>query len=178
LATHEIRAAQWLPARLPDVFRFFANPRNLPRIMPDVLQARLEDLKLVRAEEMPEDDSSWAAGVGSEILLSFRLIPYLPPRARWLARIVEFEWNSYFVDVQARGLFRSVRHRHAFREESRNGRDGTTIEDAVEYDVGFGAAGAVADFLVIRRVFQRTFDYRHRAVERLFATAQFPASCG
>ena len=171
MAIRQIRAEQWVPADLPDVFHFFADPHNLPRIMPGALQARLENLKIVPPEVMPEGHNSPVAGVGSEVLLSFRLLPCLPARARWLARIVEFEWNSYFVDVQARGPFRAVRHRHGFREESRNGRSGTVIEDLLGYDVGWGVAGSGAGLLLIHPILQRSFEYRHRAVEQLFGAA-------
>jgi len=39
----------WVPFPLERVFRFFANPENLPRIMPPASGTRIEALRLVRA---------------------------------------------------------------------------------------------------------------------------------
>ncbi len=164
-----IQLEQWVPVPLGDVFRFFADPHNLPRIMPRTLQARLDGLTIVPPKVAPEGNDPPAAGAGSEVLLSFRPFPFFPARASWLARIVEFEWNSYFVDVQARGPFRALRHRHGFRAENRGGRSGTVIEDLVEYDPGFGAVGRLADALLIHPMFRSTFEHRQRAVEEYFA---------
>src|SRR5271169_5859834 len=69
------------------------------------------------------------AGAGSEIITSFRVLPFLPFRARWTALITEFEWNHHFADMQKRGPFKSFHHRHELTEEMRNRVRGTAVRD-------------------------------------------------
>lgn len=98
---------------------------------------------------------------------SFRLIPFLPFRTQWVASITEVEWNHHFADVQKKGPFKSWHHRHEFSGLTRNNISGTTVRDIIDYEVGFGLAGKIADTLFIRRTFDRMFAYRQTALEAL-----------
>jgi ligand-binding SRPBCC domain-containing protein len=148
------------------VFRFFADPRNLPRLMPPELAAQI-----VRIEPPPgappERASGLApeAGVGTEVTLSVRLLPPLPVRTPWVARIVEFVPGSHFVDVQVKGPFRAWRHRHGFERVVREGRDGTVVRDDVEFEVGLGAVGDAAARWFIRGRIRATFLERQRRLD-------------
>jgi ligand-binding SRPBCC domain-containing protein len=50
------------------------------------------------------------------MVTSFRVFPVLPLRARWIARITEFEWNHYFADVREQGPFKNWRHTNFSRK--------------------------------------------------------------
>ncbi len=170
--THRVEFEQWVPVPLERVFLFFANPGNLPRIMPPQTGTELVRLKLVpppgiAAESATITDRAPLAGVGSEIVTSFRVVPFLPFRAQWTALITEFEWNRHFADVQQRGPFKSFHHRHELREETRNQVRGTVVRDVIEYEVGFSLLGELAQKLFVSRQLQRTFTYRQQALEIL-----------
>ena len=170
--THHVRYEQWVPVAIEQVFLFFANPGNLPRIMPPGAGTELVQLKLVPPPGIPAvqesiTDRDPLAGIGSEIVTSFRLVPFLPLRAQWIALITEFEWNHHFADVQKKGPFKSFHHRHELLAETRNGVKGTVVRDLIEYDVGFGWLGKLAQELFVNRQLQRTFEFRHRALEKL-----------
>jgi len=158
---------QWLPVAIEKVFLFFANPENLPRIMPPETGTRLIDLRLVppRGSTIPSPGS--LAGVGSEIVTSFRLHPLLPFRSRWTALITEFEWNHHFADIQKSGPFRRFHHRHDFEAQTRNAAEGTIVRDVIVYEVGFGLLGTCADKLFVARQLQQTFEYRQAALLKL-----------
>ena len=81
--------------------------------------------------------------------------------------ITEFEWNHHFADVQKQGPFKSFHHRHELREETRNQVKGTVVRDVIEYDVGFGWLGELAQRLFVSRQLQQTFEYRQQALEKL-----------
>jgi ligand-binding SRPBCC domain-containing protein len=168
---NRLEFAQWVPFPLERVFLFFADPGNLPRIMPGKMDTRIEHLALVSPPPAPASNLWKAdralAGVGSEIVTSFRISPLLPFRRQWIARITEFEWNHHFCDVQVRGPFASWRHRHELAEEVRNGIEGTRVRDGVEYEIGFGPLGAVAERLFVRRQMQTTFAHRQNVLEGL-----------
>ena len=132
---HRAQFAQWVPVRLERVFLFFANPGNLPRIMPPETRTELLRVTLVpppgvSAVQSTVTDQTPLAGAGSEIVTSFRILPFLPFRAKWIARIVAFEWNQYFEDVQEKGPFKSFQHRHELAAEERNGVPGTVVRGA------------------------------------------------
>lgn len=163
-----VRFEQWIPVPLPRVFGFFSDPRNLPRLMPPELAAEIQ-----RIERVPSPGAEDAggdpvpAGVGTRITLSVRLVPPLPLRTTWVARIVEFEAGRHFADVQEKGPFRRFRHRHGFEAAARDGVDGTIVRDDLEYDVGFGSPGdLVARWFVAGRL-RQTFEERQRRLEDL-----------
>jgi ligand-binding SRPBCC domain-containing protein len=170
--THRIQFEQWVPAPIEQVFLFFSNPGNLPRIMPPQTGTELILLRLVPPPGIPEEratitDRPPLAGAGSEIITSFRLIPFLPFRARWIALITEFEWNHHFADVQKQGPFKSFVHRHELKGEIRGQVNGTVVRDVIDYEVGFGWLGNLANKFFIRRQFQSTFEYRQKALGKL-----------
>ena len=87
-----------------------------------------------------------------------------------MARIVEFGWNSHFVDEQVRGPFRQFRHRHRVGSEAREGVEGTLVVDVIEYESPAGAVGWLADGM-IRRRFEEVFTYRQKRLPEILAIA-------
>ena len=156
----------WAGAGRERVFRFFADPRNLPVISPPSSGARL-----VRVELVPPPGAGMEgfAGAGSLIEISARVIPYFPLRVRWAARILEFDYGNYFRDRQERGPFRRWLHTHSFRDELRRGRNGTVVCDQVEYETGFGPFEPLVNALAVRMLIRSMFSYRQRATERIFS---------
>src|SRR5579863_10666388 len=167
--TYRIQFDQWVPIAIEKVFLFFAKPSNLPRIMPPDSGTELAALRLAHPPDstapVPNLDS--LAGVGSEIVTSFRPVPFLPFRAQWIALITEFEWNHHFADIQKKGPFKRFQHRHEFSLETRNGASGTTVRDVIEYDPGFAVVGDLAQRLFIAPSLKQTFNYRQKMLEKL-----------
>jgi ligand-binding SRPBCC domain-containing protein len=128
---HHMEFEHLVPFPLERAFAFFANPKNLPRIMPASSCAQLIALNRVPPPEVAGVSSEKAAGVGSSIVTSFRVFAFLPIRRRWVARITEFEWNRYFADVQEEGPFKRWNHRHEFASAVRDGAGGTLVRDVI-----------------------------------------------
>lgn len=174
--THSVQFEQWVPVPIERVFLFFANPDNLPRIMPPQTGTELARLTLVPPPGIPAEsttvpDRGPLAGAGSEIVTSFRVVPFLPFRKQWTALITEFEWNHHFADVQKKGPFKSFHHRHELSEETRHGMRGTVVRDVIRYDVGFGWLGEIAQRVFVGSQLQGTFEYRQKALEKLLGIA-------
>lgn len=163
---HVLESEQWVSAPLERVFRFFAEPHNLSVISPPSSGARLKNLRLVAPDLPGVDGFERMAGAGSEIVISFRLLPYFPLRGSWTARIIEFAWLNHFRDVQVRGPFEMFDHTHSFQEERRDGKLGTIVHDRVLYEVGVGPLGVIANALVVRSMLKQMFVYRHAATAR------------
>ncbi|MFO0584951.1 MAG: SRPBCC family protein [Anaeromyxobacter sp.] len=169
----ELDVSDWVPYPLPEVLAFFSDPRNLPRIMPAELDARI--VSISRVPPPPPGDPA-AAGPGTEIALTFRVAPPLPLRARWLARIVAFEPGVAFEDEQAEGPFAAWRHRHEFRAERRVAGgaevDGTIVRDLVRFEVGYGPLGTLAARLVVGPRMRAAFRHRQAALPGMLAAAR------
>jgi ligand-binding SRPBCC domain-containing protein len=172
------RNEQWLPYPVEEVFAFFADPGNLPALMPRWQQTRIESVAIVPAPQAAvlAEAGSTVAGTGSRITLSFRPFPFAPFRLRWQAEIVAFEWNDFFrdrqvffCDRQVQGPFAYWNHCHTIRPVEQSGIAGCLVEDHVEYELPFGAMGTLAHRLFLRRQIERTFAYRQRQLEMLFA---------
>ncbi len=119
---HRFQAEQWLPYPLEDVFRFFSDPANLPRLMPSWHKARIEAMKLVPPPNTATEVV--AAGAGSRITISFRPFLFSPVRLRWEAEIADFAWNQHFSDLQRKGPFAYWLHRHSVQPSASNGPSG------------------------------------------------------
>ena len=168
--THHVQFAHWVPFPIEPVFLFFANPENLPRLMPSETDTRIDKLELIRPPLPPNPGQyNLLAGLGSEIYTSFRIVPGLPFRARWIARITEFEWNRHFADIQAKGPFSSWHHRHEFSSERRDGVAGTVVRDQIDYSLGFGLLGVSANHFFVAHQLRQTFRRRQEILPALLA---------
>jgi ligand-binding SRPBCC domain-containing protein len=152
---HNFQTEQWLPYPKERVFAFFAEPGNLPPLMPPWQQARVERVNYAGP----------SVGEGSVITISFRPLPGIPWRLKWDAQITEFRWNDFFCDEQRRGPFRFFRHCHRIREE----RNGTIVSDAVEYELPLGLLGDLANALAVKRQLRALFRHRQKMLPKLLA---------
>jgi ligand-binding SRPBCC domain-containing protein len=169
--SRHFESEQWVPAPVAPVFAFFADPHNLPRIMPPALGTKLVKLNLVPprfpAGQVPPGTLRMA-GAGTEMTVAFRVVPYLPVHERWVVNITEFSFNDYFQDSQKQGPFRRWQHTHSFERMMQGGIEGTILRDEVEYEVGFGIVGRALESVVFQQMFRSTFNYRRRALEGIF----------
>jgi ligand-binding SRPBCC domain-containing protein len=144
--TFEFSQSQWLDRRLPDLFPFFAEARNLGRITPPWL----------RFEVLAQGPIAMEVGALIDYRIHWRGLPM-----RWRSEISVWEPPHRFVDRQVRGPYRLWHHEHHFAE--RDG--GTEISDQVRYAVW---GGALIERLFVRRDVEAIFDYRRQRLAELF----------
>jgi ligand-binding SRPBCC domain-containing protein len=177
---HSFTAEQWLPHPIELVFAFFANPENLPRLMPPWQKARIEEASFSAPPPRPvaADPSmrfrGLAAGKGTRMTLSFRPFPLSPLRVPWEAEITEFVWNDRFCDVQLRGPFAFWNHCHRIQPETRTNENGipvtgSRLSDAIEYELHLGAVGELAGRIFAGSQLRKTFAYRQKRTSELLA---------
>ena len=162
------KAEQQLPYPLETVFAFFADPDNLPRLMPTWQDARIESATYIAPPPalapFPGSDRI-IAGTGTRLLLTIRAVPLLPIRIPWEASIEDFTWLRGFCDTQLRGPFKYWRHCHTLTSNA----SGTHLLDAVEYGLPLGPFGYLANTLFVRRQLASTFAYRQKRTLELLA---------
>jgi ligand-binding SRPBCC domain-containing protein len=168
---HTFKTDQWVPYPVEKVFSFFANPENLPKLMPVWQQARIERFNLVKPSPSlsRSQETTLAAGAGTTMTISFRALPFLPLRMKWEAAIVDFEWNRHFCDEQPKGPFAYWRHCHHVASETRTGEPGTLVTDNLTYALPLGILAEPARALFVRRQIEDIFKYRQHQLLRLLA---------
>jgi len=173
----------WVPRPRPEVFAFFADPRNLSALSPPSAAFRW-------AVPPPETLSAGA-------VLDFTVRAFLA-RVRWRVMIREFDPPYRFVDAQVWGPFRRWEHFHRFVEGPERpagpaapptvaadgqgspaappavaadgqGPVGTWIDDRITYGLSLRAIGGLAHTLAVRRRIADLFAYRERRLRELFA---------
>lgn len=177
---HHFHATQWLPYPPEIVFAFFANPGNLPPLLPRWQRARIDEIELKPPLAPPSGTAHLrvAAGDGTRLKLSFRALPLSPVRLSWTVQIEEFRWNYGFADVQLRGPFRSWRQQHLVRAAaSHDGVHGTLLEDRVEYELPLQTISALAAPLVDIQI-ASLFRFRHKRTAELMPSFAATLSAG
>ena len=167
---HTFVTEQWVPYLREQVFAFFADPANLPPLMPAWQRARVEKAHYVPpAASASPARTRLIAGQGSLISISFRPVPFVPFRLGWDAYIAEFHWNDSFCDEQKKGPFRYFRHCHSIREEDRGAVQGSVVRDAVAYELPMGVLGDLANKLAVSSQMQMLFRHRQKMLTKLLA---------
>ena len=171
----QYHSEQWLPFSVELVFAFFANPENLPRLMPTWQKARIEEASFAAPPPRPASTPRFpgiAAGSGTKMTISFRPVPLSPLRVPWDAEISDFVWNDHFCDIQTRGPFAYWHHCHRVAPLASSNASGVTVEgtllqDEVTYELPFGALGVVAQKLFVPRQMAYIFNYRKKRTAEL-----------
>ena len=167
---HHLVFEQWLPYPVWVLFDFFANPENLPPLMPAWQAAHITNAKIA-PPPVPSRRTAGtpAAGAGTTMTLRFRPIPFSPVELSWDAVITEFAWDDHFCDEQARGPFGYWRHCHRLAAAVQEGVAGTRITDDVTYAMKFGPLGEVANLLGGEQQVRSIFAYRQSQLPKLLA---------
>jgi ligand-binding SRPBCC domain-containing protein len=158
---------QWVPAPLDDVFAFFADVQNLPRLSPPDLDVRLGPVALAPPHFVPPQyraRQARFAGAGTTVEVRFRPPEFPIPMAH-RAHISDFVWGRMFRDRSAHWPFLRWDHKHEFAAFDRNGVPGTLVRDLVRYSLGPGPLGGLLHWLFLRKAIAGMFAYRQRALE-------------
>lgn len=142
---------QFIACPRDEVFRFFENPYNLLELTPRRLNLRVTNRERVK---MCAD---------AEIFYTIR---WLGLPLRWRTVIRMYDPPRSFCDEQVGGPYRKWVHTHSFVEEH----GGTRIIDDVDYEMPFGGLGSIAERLMVRRQLHSIFQYRQKAMEKLFGS--------
>ena len=170
---HTHTAEQWLPYPIETVFDFFANPENLPRLMPEWQKARIDQSAIAAPPWRPGTAHAAAAtnhqvaGQGTRMTITFLPFPFAPFRIPWDAEITDFQWDDHFCDVQHRGPFAYWRHCHRLEAQDRGALQGTLLRDHVEYELPLGPLGDLANQLFVRFQMHSIFSYRQKRTAEL-----------
>lgn len=145
-------ATSRIPASAEAVFDWHEAPGAFERLTPPG-----EHVRVVQRE----------GGIRNGARVSLRVGPG-PLSLRWDLEHRDYEHGRSFTDQQLAGPFRYWKHVHRMIPQ---GPHASVLEDAIEYELPWGAIGWLVGRLVVQRRLQRLFAFRHavtlQAFERL-----------
>ena len=151
MGIYQFKREQTIQAPLEKVWDFISSPSNLKEITPDYMGFD------IISEDLPEKMYP-----GMIVIYTVRPLAGIP--LTWATEITQVRELEYFVDEQRAGPYTIWHHEHFIEETS----DGTLMKDIVTYQPPLGWIGDIANQWVIKAKLQEIFDYRHKAVLRIF----------
>ena len=138
-----------LKASIDDVWSFFTNPHNLPKITPPKLSLKITS----------DTESDIYAGQ----IITYTVSPLPLIKMEWLTEIKQLEKNSFFIDEQRIGPYSLWHHQHSFIETD----EGVLVSDLVHYALPFYPISEIAHILFVKKELKEIFDYREKVISSL-----------
>jgi ligand-binding SRPBCC domain-containing protein len=139
----------------PEVFAFFADPRNVGRLVPPWLRVTLV---------------SGESAVQAGTVLDYD-VTCLGVRVRWRTFVREFDPPFRFLDVQLDGPFARWEHRHRFLATAQ----GTLMEDRLVYRLPLGLVGRAGHAVALGPLLAAAWRHRARRIGDLIGPVSSPA---
>ncbi len=148
---YQLYKTQRIPANLDEVWDFISSPANLKKITPAYMGFDITS-ELLTPKMYPG------------MIISYKVSPILGIKMTWVTEITHMKEKEYFVDEQRVGPYAIWHHEH--RIESVEG--GVLMTDIVSYKPPLFFLGSIANSVLIKEQLQKIFDYRKKAIERMF----------
>jgi ligand-binding SRPBCC domain-containing protein len=148
---YQLHKTQRIPANLDEVWDFISSPANLKKITPGYMGFDITS-KLLIPKMYPG------------MIISYKVSPILGIKMTWVTEITHIKDKEYFVDEQRVGPYAIWHHEHKI--ESIEG--GVLMTDIVSYKPPLFFFGSIANSVLIKKQLQKIFDYRKKAIEKMF----------
>ena len=149
-----VKRKEWvqvIPRDLEEVWHFFSRPENLNDMTPDDMDFNI--ITDIQGVEMYEG-----------MIIQYKVSPMLGIKLNWVTEITHVRDRQYFIDEQRFGPYALWHHQHHF--ELVDG--GVKMTDILNYKVPFGIIGDIANAAFVENRIEEIFQYRNKAVERIF----------
>ena len=148
---YQLHKTQKIPATIDQLWDFISSPANLKKITPEYMGFNITS-KLLSEKMYPG------------MIISYKVSPFLGIKMTWVSEITHVKEKEYFVDEQRVGPYSIWHHEHKI--EPLEG--GVLMTDIVSYKPPFGILGSVANSILIKKQLKEIFDFRVKAVEKMF----------
>ncbi len=147
---YELKRRQMVDKPAEEVFSFFSKAENLSKITPYKMGFQMLTPLPVEMRE----------GTVIDYVVHIAGLP-----VRWTTLITHYDPPNKFVDIQFKGPYSYWHHTHSFI--SKDG--GTLVVDEVRYAMPLGVPGGIVHGLFVRRQLKNIFDFRSKAITRIFS---------
>lgn len=143
---------QWIPEDIENTWQFFSAEKNLETITPPWLQFKVRK----------KDTDTIETGSHIDYDLKIHGIP-----VHWRSKILDFQPQKQFRDVQIKGPYQVWDHLHKFKKLGK----GTLIEDYIRYKLPVGLVGNLFGLPIVQRDVKQIFNFRQNKLKELFKKA-------
>jgi ligand-binding SRPBCC domain-containing protein len=84
-------------------------------------------------------------------------------------KITEFKYPEYFVDEMTKGIFKSFKHEHIFKDQKGN----TLMIDKFEYKSPFGFLGKIVDLIFLKKYMTKFLIERNEVIKEFAETEKW-----
>lgn len=148
---YQLRTEQFIKTDINNLWDFISSPENLKRITPEYM-----------GFDITSDNLSGKMYEG--MIISYKVSPLFGIKTTWVTEITHIREKEYFVDEQRIGPYKFWHHQHLLIEKE----GGTMMQDIVSYSPPFGILGSIINKLVISKKLTQIFNYRRRALDKIF----------
>lgn len=148
---YSLKTVQVLPISLEKAWDFFSSPANLSKITPENLGFNI--ISKYHGDKMYTGQ-----------IIEYKVRPILGIPLYWMTEITHVEQHKYFIDEQRFGPYSMWHHQHHFKEVP----GGVEMTDIVHYKMPFWFLGDIANTLFVKKQLNDIFNYRIKAVEKIF----------
>ena len=141
-----------IPATLDETWDFFTSPLNLAKITPP-------EMGFVVTSDYKANDKVYAG-----MIITYKITPLLGIKINWMTEITHVKEKEYFIDEQRFGPYALWHHQHHFKEVD----GGVLMTDILNYAIPYGFIGRIANSLIVAKKVQSIFEFREKAIERVF----------
>jgi ligand-binding SRPBCC domain-containing protein len=150
--TYALRFKTFIPTTIDKAWDFFTSPLNLAKITPPDMGLRVTS------------DFKAGAKVYPGMIISYKISPLFGIKMNWMTEITHVKENDHFVDEQRFGPYALWHHQHHFKAVD----GGVQMTDMVNYAIGYGFIGRLANTLFVAKKLKQMFEFRERAIKEMF----------
>jgi ligand-binding SRPBCC domain-containing protein len=147
------RTEHLLPVNIEQAWDFFSSAKNLALITPPEM-----DFKILTKLEEKE--------IYEGMLIDYTVKPVFGIPLNWQTEITNVNRPQNFTDIQTKGPYKVWEHTHTFIQKE----NGILMKDEIKYQIPFGMLGQLAQTLFIKDKVKEIFQFREKALEKIFGT--------
>ncbi len=151
MAFYQFQREQFVNASIEEIWEFISSPQNLKKITPKNMGFD------IRTPNLPNK-------IYEGMIISYTVRPLFGIPTQWVTEITHIRDKSYFVDEQRVGPYELWHHQHIILPKN----NGVLMKDIVSYQPPFGVLGRIANMLVIKKTLNEIFDFRTKALEKIY----------
>lgn len=148
---HRIIFKQFIPSDVDTIWKFISSPKNLKRITPPHMGFDI-------MSDM-DSDKMYAGQI-----IAYKVSPVAGIKMNWVTEITHVKEGEYFVDEQRFGPYKLWHHKHFIKAI----KGGVEMLDIVDYKVGYGFMGEIANVLLVKKQLKNIFDFRFKKLEEIY----------
>lgn len=148
---HKLFREQQLNCDIETAWKFFSSANNLSEITP-------KDMGFTVLTEMEDDE------IYEGMLIDYYVSPLFGIKMKWQTEITHIDFQKSFVDFQKKGPYKLWNHHHEFIPNEH----GVLMKDTIDYELPMGFLGEIVHTLFVKNKLEYIFDYRFRALSKLF----------